>query len=133
MIRVAGLACAIAATVGMSPARAQPAPELRSAFSITSGCEDQRETGEIVVCARRRDDERYRLPLRDQESAALGAGPARGEVPRASAEASPSAPCGIFEGQRRCNRREMAEFGYFGGRDPVTFVTRIIEAVAEPE
>lgn len=127
MLPLAGFATTIA-----WPIHAQAPAELpRSPFSINRGCEN--DPNEIVVCGRRRDDERYRLPLRDQEGAAPGAAPARGEVPRASAEASPAAPCGIFEGQRRCNRREMAEFGYHRGRDPVTAAGKIVEAIAGPE
>lgn len=127
LISLAGLAT----TIAWPLQRQAPADLPRSSFSITQGCEG--DSGEIVVCGRRRDDERYRLPLRDLESAALGAGPVRGEVPRASAGSNPTASCGIFEGQRRCNRREMAEFRYHRGRDPVSAGTSIVEAVTDPD
>jgi hypothetical protein len=98
-----------------------------------SRCPDRGMPDEIIVCSRRDDPERHRLPMRDERGPAYGRGNVRGEVPRASAESNPSAPCGIFEGQRRCSKAEMREYGYYGGRDPITAVTRVIESVVDPD
>lgn len=74
----------------------------------------------IIVCATKDKRERYRLPFRGE-----GSGPAaliRGETPRASAEVHSTAPCGIFEGQRRCRKAEALYYGYGGGRDPLSAI-----------
>ncbi|MGZ8349163.1 MAG: hypothetical protein ACXWU2_03970 [Allosphingosinicella sp.] len=88
---------------------------------------------EITVCGRRDDPDRYRLPFRDEESSVSGRGPLLGEVPGASAEATPYASCGIFEGERRCSKRELRDYGYYDGRDPITAVRTVLEAVTKPE
>lgn len=95
-------------------------------------CNAVRSANEIVVCGNRREGERYRVPERGP-SAVAGGGYVRGEVPRASAEMPVSGGCGIFQGQRRCSEAEMAEFGYGEGRDPITFVTKLVARLADPE
>lgn len=87
---------------------------------------------EIVVCGRRNQD-RYRLPEFARRAPGAGAGKLRGEVPRASMDVSVAQPCGIFQGQRRCSREEMEEFGYFQGRDPVSFLGDLVTVLIDPD
>lgn len=91
-------------------------------------CSPTGEADEIVVCGRRGGGDRYRIPeaLRDQaEAGARIAGDAR-----ASLDAEPFAPCGIFQGQRKCNKADAAHFGYGNGRDPITVVGKVVAAIA---
>lgn len=85
--------------------------------------------GEVTVCARRGD--RYRLPLPAERDGALADGPVRGESPRASVDGT--APCGIFAGQRSCDKREAARYGYGGGRDPLTVATKALRRLFDPD
>ncbi|HEX8469322.1 MAG TPA: hypothetical protein VF620_16120 [Allosphingosinicella sp.] len=88
---------------------------------------------EVVVCGRRGSQDRFRLPRTgESEPFALGRR-IPGEAPRPSAEPLSFAPCGIFEGQRRCGRREALEYGYGGGRDPLTVASKLITALTEPD
>ncbi|SFP74905.1 hypothetical protein [Sphingomonas rubra] len=74
---------------------------------------------EVVVCGRR--DERYRLPLpSERDDAATVHRDDTGMAPLTSA-----APCGIFAGQRRCNKAEASAYGYGDGRDPITLLTKL--------
>ncbi|MGZ8285111.1 MAG: hypothetical protein ACXW27_04735 [Allosphingosinicella sp.] len=99
-------------------------PRLESCASPAAG-------DEIVVCGRRDGQDRFRLP-RTGESEPFGRRIA-GEAPRASAEPLGFAPCGIFEGQRRCGTREALEYGYGGGRDPLTVASKLIAALTDPD
>jgi hypothetical protein len=54
-------------------------------------------------------------------------------MPRASAEPLSFAPCGIFEGQRRCGKRESLDYGYGGGRDPLTVAGKLVTALTDPD
>lgn len=94
-------------------------------------CRRQPEGNEIVVCGRG-DPHRYRLPIRDLRSIESRYERVPGEIGRATLDAAP-APCGIFQGQRHCGKREMADNGYGGGRDPLTVGTKLIEQLADPE
>ncbi|HEX8482785.1 MAG TPA: hypothetical protein VF650_12860 [Allosphingosinicella sp.] len=88
---------------------------------------------EVVVCGRRGDQDRYRLPqLGEAEPFAMGRR-IPGEAPRASAEPLGFAACGIFAGQRRCSKREALEFGYGGGRDPLTVAGKLFTALTDPD
>ena len=88
---------------------------------------------EVVVCGRRGSQDRYRLP-RTGESERFAMGRRiPGEAPRPSAEPPSFAPCGIFEGQRRCGKREALEYGYGGGRDPLTFASKLFTALTDPD
>ena len=79
-------------------------------LSVIARCSDPAATDEIVVCGARQD--RYRLPLPvERPSAARG----RREAPTGTAALTPAAPCGIFEGQRRCSKKEAAQYGYGTG------------------
>jgi hypothetical protein len=89
---------------------------------------------EILVCGPRRDPDRYRLPEFSRGTgAAVGAGNVRGEAPRASTDVTASGGCGIFQHQRRCSRAEMMEAGYFGGRDPASFLRDLVTMLADPD
>jgi hypothetical protein len=86
---------------------------------------------EIVVCGRRDRSDRYRLPpsLRGEAEAGRripGLGPP-------TIDAEPHAPCGIFQGQRKCSKADAAEFGYGNGRDPITVVGKIVSELGEPD
>lgn len=91
----------------------------------SAGSDDE----EVIVCGRRRD--RYRLPLPAERAASPG--PARGEPQTGMAALTPFGRCGIFAGERRCNRREAAEYGYGNGRDPVTLLTRLARKAVDPD
>lgn len=125
------LAAAIMVSLFGAPAGAQPTAEdvlanTRVLPSI-SGCPPQEPGEDIVVCARRPEGRSpYRIPEGLAEEPGARSRLVAGEAPRASAEPVSSAGCGIFEGQRRCNKREAALYGYGGGRDPVTFVLRVL-------
>ncbi len=94
------------------------------------GCLPDAVGEDIVVCGRR-GGERYRIPeaLREQEEPGR---PLPGGA-RASIEAAPFAPCGLFAGQRQCNKAEAARFGYGNGRDPLTVAGKIIAEIVDPD
>jgi len=111
----------------------EPAPD--AGFRILDAvdpCTAVRAPDEIVVCGNRLERDRYRITQLG-ESPAAGTGYVRGEVPRASAEPAVSGGCGLFQGQRRCSETEMAEFGYGEGRDPITFATKLVARLADPD
>jgi len=108
----------------------EPAARLR-VLEILGRC-DTSPSDEVVVCGRHSQD-RYRLPQLGRREAGAGAGYARGEAPRASADVSAPQPCGIFQGQRRCSREEMAEFGYFQGRDPISLLGDLVTVLIDPD
>lgn len=133
MTLAAGLAWLGAAV----PATAQTASDQALANSRVlpslDSCASRGIRDEIVVCGRRDGQDRYRLPRTGEtEPFALGRR-MPGEAPRASAEPLSFAPCGIFEGQRRCSRREAFEYGYGGGRDPLTVASKLITALIDPD
>jgi hypothetical protein len=100
---------------------------------LLESCASSAGGDEIVVCGRRDSQDRYRLP-RTGEAEPFAAGRRiPGEAPRPSAEPLGFAPCGIFEGQRRCGKREMLEYGYGGGRDPLTVAGKLITALTNPD
>ena len=57
----------------------------------------------------------------------------RGEAPSGMAAITPAAPCGIFAGERRCSKREAAQYGYGEGRDPITVLTSLAKRVLDPD
>jgi hypothetical protein len=130
----------LAALTGLGsavPAAAQSASDLALANSrvlpTLDACAPTGGEDEVVVCGRRGDQDRYRLPqLGETEPFAMGRR-IPGEAPRASAEPLGFAPCGIFAGQRRCGKREMLEFGYGGGRDPLTVAGRLFTELTDPD
>jgi hypothetical protein len=84
---------------------------------------------EIVVCGRKRDQ--YRLPLPTERDSSLG--PVRGDAQPGVAALTPAGPCGIFAGERRCSKKEAAEYGYGNGRDPITLLTRLAQKAVDPD
>lgn len=104
--------------------------EARASASAATGCGSS-DNDAIVVCGSRRGDERYRVPPSD-----AGAQPGarhRGDAPSAMLGITPFAPCGIFEGQRRCSKKEMEAYGYGQGRDPITIAGKLIGAIIDPD
>jgi len=133
-LRRASLAAAIglawpAVAIGQSGVD-EPMARLR-VLEILGRC-DTAPGDEVVVCGRRNHD-RYRLPQLGPRGSGVGSGYVRGEVPRASTDAGPPQPCGIFQGQRRCSREEMAEFGYFQGRDPISLLSNLVTVLIDPD
>jgi hypothetical protein len=82
---------------------------------------------EVVVCGRKRDQ--YRLPLPTDRDTLPG--PVRGEAQSGIAALTPAGRCGIFAGERRCNKKEAAEYGYGNGRDPITLLTRLAQKAVD--
>jgi hypothetical protein len=117
------------------PAGAQSAEERierARALVMPARCREKADPDEIVVCAARRDPDRYRLPIRNERTLESRYERIRGDIGRASLDAAP-APCGIFQGQRQCGKAEMADYGYGQGRDPLTVGARIVEQLADPD
>jgi hypothetical protein len=118
-----------------APASAAGADEMIERARIipaNDGCRSGRAGDEIVVCGRRQDPDRYRLPLRDEPGSLSEYDRAFGDLPRASLETS-FAPCGIFQGQRSCSKHEAAAYGYGNGRDPLTVATKLIGSLTDPD
>jgi hypothetical protein len=118
------------------PASAQTAEQFvqrsKQVYAVRD-CKDPGNPDEIVVCGSGAASDRYRLPL-PQEPEALPAYSRRlGDIPRANSEVAPLAPCGIFEGQRRCTKVESAEFGYGNGRDPISAALMVADALIDPD
>ncbi len=86
---------------------------------------------EVVVCGRRGASDRYRIPpsVREKGLDADGAG---GGLSGAQILGG-AGPCGMFAGQRRCSHVEAGEAGYGGGRDPLTFGTKIFRRLTDPD
>lgn len=118
---------ALQAAVPSVPAR--PTPLLSTIGEGGGGCREG-EGEEVVVCGRRGDD-RYRLPFRDDR-----VGPQDlpiGSQSRLARDFFTSGPCGVFAGQRKCDKREMQMYGYGGGKDPITFTRKVLEQVLDPD
>jgi hypothetical protein len=109
-----------------APAEAADRPRL---LLQSSACPDPGPDGEIVICGRGGSSDRYRIPVifRDQDEP----GRRPGGIGPVSLDDEPYAPCGIFHGQRRCNKAEAALHGYGNGRNPISVVGRIIGEVVE--
>jgi hypothetical protein len=105
-------------------------PTAPVALSVKEACA-QRVGDEIVICGSGRNDDRYRLPLRGE----LVDEDARRSEERLGGVAalSSGAPCGIFAGERRCRKAEAAKYGYGGGRDPLTIVTKLADKLIDPD
>ncbi len=84
---------------------------------------------EVVVCGYASD--RYRIPpsVRSPGMEADGAGSGLSGTQILGG----AGPCGIFAGQRRCSQSEAREAGYGGGRDPLTFGTKILTRLTDPD
>jgi hypothetical protein len=78
------------------------------------------------VCGRSND--RYRIPDRLRTDTAPSTPRIR---PYMSLQASDLAPCGLFQGERACGRNEGEQYGYGGGRNPVAFVHKVVDAIVD--
>jgi len=95
---------------------------------VIARCSDSVSSGEIVVCGARQD--RYRLPLPvERPSTERG----RGEAQTGVAALTPAVACGIFAGQRRCSKKEAAEYGYGQGRDPLNIAVKLVDKLLDPD
>jgi hypothetical protein len=100
----------------------------RPILPVAPRCGGEASGDEIVIC--RRNPDRYRLPLPGERAPPERAkGEAQGGL---SALAGPSR-CGIFAGERRCDKREAARYGYGKGRDPITVLSRLAGKAIDPE
>ena len=96
-------------------------------------CKSDRAGNEVIVCGRRGEEDRYRLPRTGGDDPIARYRRVPGEIPRASAEPPSFAPCGIFQDQRRCGKQESLDYGYGGGRDPLTVLGKLVTALTDPD
>lgn len=97
-------------------------------FSI-KGCKDSTSSDEIVVCAS--DNAKYRLPLPVDPPPPDEHVP--GEFSRTPLDALITRQCGVFQGQRRCNRRDLRAFGYGGGSVPIRLLVMLGKKLMNPD
>lgn len=115
---------------GIDASAARPAePRKQLVLTALPRCLERQETGEVVVCGRNPD--RYRLPLPRERGSASSQ--ERSDQGTGAAALTPAGRCGIFAGERRCGKREAADYGYGNGRDPITVMTRLAEKIADPD
>ena len=96
----------------------------RDRLAILQRCAAASTSADIIVCASRHD----RTPMAAAEGwANPDDEPDDARVTRGTGMAAltPVGACGMFAGQRDCNKAEMRHFGYGRGRDPVTFVGKL--------
>ena len=91
-----------------------------------SRCGTQASETDVVVCGKR---DLYRLPLPAEHPV----GGTSRDLPGGTAALTPSGPCGIFAGERRCRNADKAEFGYGRGRDPITLLSRLAKKVGSSD
>jgi len=123
----------LASPAALAQDRAEDAVARFRVLDRIDPCSASRPDDEIVVCGNRRDRDRYRLPQLGRTNALFGAGNMRGEVPRPSADPIATGGCGIFQDQHRCSKAEMADAGYGGGRNPLTFITNLAVRLVDPD
>lgn len=99
----------------------------RSATPTASRCGSAAQSGDILVCSGRRD--RFRLPLPVDHSGE----PSRSDRGTGMGALTRPTPCGLFAGQRKCAKAEARAYGYGGGRDPVTLMSRLATRVLDAE
>lgn len=95
----------------------------RDRLAFRQRCEIGASPTDILVCAARPD----RKPVPNVWLGDLDETPDDARVTRGTGMAAltPVAPCGMFAGQRDCDKADMTHFGYGRGRDPVTFVGKL--------
>ena len=96
-------------------------------------CARPDDSKDIFVCADRDDDRKYRLPLPKERKTTSPYDRASGEAARPSVALEGTAPCGIFQGQRHCGKKEAADYGYGGGRDPITMGVKLLTRIVDPD
>ena len=114
------------------PSANLPATEFDLARAPTAApaqtrCGSATQSDDIVVCGGRRD--RFRLPLPVDHSGE----PCRSDRGTGMGALTPPTPCGLFAGQRKCAKAEARAYGYGGGRDPVTLMSRLATRVLDAE
>jgi hypothetical protein len=114
------------------PVASLPATEFDLARAPTAApaqtrCGSATQFDDIVVCGGRRD--RFRLPLPVDHSGE----PSRSDQGTGMGALTPPTPCGLFAGQRKCPKHEARKYGYGGGRDPVTLLSRLAIKVVDPD
>lgn len=97
-------------------------------LNIAAECRDRPNSDEIIVCAHRTSPYRLPLPVARAPSERV-----RGEGMSGMAALTPASPCGIFAGERSCTKSEAAEFGYGNGRNPISFLTKVIGKIVDPD
>lgn len=100
-------------------------PPLLSIESITRRPCETDAGNDVVVCGGTRD--RYRLPLPRQSDPDTDYG-VRGGTGSGVAAITPAGRCGLFAGERRCGKAEAVQYGYGGGRDPVSVLVKLVAA-----
>jgi len=112
------------------PAANLPATEFdlaRATPATAPRCGSATQSDDILVCGGRRD--RFRLPLPVDHSGE----PSRSDQGTGMGALTPPPPCGLFAGQRKCAKHEARKYGYGGGRDPVTLLSRLATKVVDPD
>jgi hypothetical protein len=114
------------------PAASLPVTEFDLARTKTAApaqtrCGATTQSDDIVVCGGRRD--RFRLPLPVDRSGE----PSRSDQGTGMGALTPPTPCGLFAGQRKCPKHEARKYGYGGGRDPVTLLSRLATKALDPD
>lgn len=97
----------------------------RDRLAFRQGCDIGASPTDILVCAALPD--RKPVPnvwLDDPDDRPDDARVTRGT---GMAALTPVGACGMFAGQRDCNKAEMRHFGYGRGRDPVTVVGKLAD------
>ncbi len=98
-------------------------------LSIVRKCAADPDDGDITVCGRRNDHDRLLLATEpDAERPRVAA-----DLPGGMAALTPGGRCGIFQGERRCAKAEALDYGYGGGRDPITVLTQVVGKVIGPQ
>ena len=123
------LALIMQATQPMAGTSFDLAPRKPTDLTVVPRCQEVAASEDLVVCGRRPN--RYRLPLPTEKAPSFDR--AHGEAPTGMAALTPSGRCGIFAGERTCNKREAAEYGYGNGRDPITVLRRLAKKVVDPD
>ena len=109
-----------------------PAPPLAPLQHITRVPCVPATNGDVVVCGGEPD--RYRLPFPvERDPSTEAADTSRATAGSGMAAMTPAGRCGIFAGERRCGKAEAAGYGYGGGRDPITVVTRLATRLVDPD
>lgn len=99
-------------------------------LSVVRACTPDTDPDTVTVCGKRSD---FRLPLpigRDEGEAYARAS---GDVPAGAAALDPGGRCGMFAGERRCRRKEAELYGYGGGRDPITVLSKLGAKLLDPD
>jgi hypothetical protein len=84
---------------------------------------------EITVCGTEKS--KYRLPLPLERP--MPEQHVAGEVGRATIDVGLSRECGVHQGQRKCNLRDLRAFGYGGGSTPLRALFMLGKKIVDPD